>query len=134
MANEAAWKTNSNFKMAALIVKGGSLLSVGFNRIEEHPAAYFGCSFHAEYDAIRKARGDITGAKMFVYRFGRSDRELRVSKPCDICQNKIAEANIGSVVFVDTDMILKRETFRDVEISSPHDMHEYFGYGDIYVR
>lgn len=98
--------------MAAIIVKGGRILSVGYNRIEAHPAAYFGCSFHAEHDAIRKAQGNIEGAKMYVYRFGRSDGQLRTSKPCPLCQQNIAIAKISSVIFIDVDDTLKRESYR----------------------
>lgn len=133
IANEAAWKTNSNYKMAAVIVRGGTLLSVGYNRIEDHPAAYFCCSFHAEYDAIRKAKADIAGAKMFVYRFSRSDNSVKTSRPCEICQYEISKANLSSAIFVEDKAVCK-ESFKDIEISSAHSIHNYIDNASCYIR
>jgi deoxycytidylate deaminase len=134
VAHEAAWKTNYSYKMSGVIVKGGSILSVGFNRISDHPAAYYGCSFHAETDAIKKAKGNIVGAKLFVYRFGREKSELRPSKPCSMCQQEIAKAGISSVYFIDTDMKISKESYRIRDAPRSHNMHCYMGSTDIYTR
>lgn len=119
--------------MAAVIIRGGSLLSVGYNRIEDHPAAYFGCSFHAEYDAIRKAKCSVEGAKMYVYRFSRSKNFAKTSRPCEICQHEIAKAKISSVIFVENNVVC-RESFKDIEIASAHSIHNYINNANCYIR
>jgi len=125
IAHEAAWKTNSTFKLGAVIVKGGSIISIGFNRNEGHPAAYYGSTFHAEYDAIRKAPSSIKGTKMFVYRFARKDGSLKDSKPCILCQKEIAKVGISSVTFMEDNKIL-RESFKETKVTSWYTKHTYF--------
>jgi deoxycytidylate deaminase len=120
--------------MAAVIIKGGTLLSVGFNRIEEHPAAYFGCSFHAEYDAIRKSNANLQGAKMFIYRFGRKHGYIKSSKPCELCQQEIAKVKIKSVIYVDDDHTLQKSSYRIEDVPAPHQVHSYMNDPSIYVR
>lgn len=133
-ANQEAWKSNSDFKVGAIIVKGGRILSTGYNRIEAHPEAYFGCSFHAEHDAIRKAKSEIQGAKMFVYRFGRKHGHIKTSKPCEFCQQEIAKAELSSVIYVDVDGTLQKSSFKLQDWPKFHQMHSYINDASIYVR
>lgn len=111
--------------MSALIIKSGRILSTGYNRIQNHPAAYFACSFHAEYDALRKAPNSISGAKMYVYRFSREDSSLKVSKPCVICQHKISESKLGSVVFIDEYNTICRQNFNTISKLGYCTKHHY---------
>lgn len=111
-----------------MIVKGGSVLSIGYNRISDHPAAYFGNSFHAEHDAIRKAPCDLRGAKMYVYRFSRCDNTLKPSRPCMFCQQEIAKAGISHVFFVDEDSELRKESFRDLNGENYQYRHQIVGH------
>lgn len=127
LAHEAAFSGNHTYKVAAVIVKGGSVISVGHNRTESNPSAYYGQSVHAEFDAIRKARGDLRGAKMYVYRFAREDHSLKTSKPCKYCQYEIAKAGISPVVFVDVDGELTKESFKDADPCHEHYMHNITG-------
>lgn len=133
VANQAAWESNSPYKMAAVIVKGGRILSIGNNHLCGHPEAYYGSSFHAEHDAIRKAGTSLQGAKMYVYRFGRSNGELRVSKPCLGCQREIANAGISAVLFVNANGEIEKESFKSRGIQTKHFRHKFFGSTLCYV-
>lgn len=119
--------------MAAVIVKGGSVLSVGHNRLCDHTAAYFGNSFHAEHDAIRKSPCDLRGAKMYVYRFARCDNTLRASKPCVFCQQELARAGISHVFFVDDREELVKESYRDSTGESYQYRHQLVGHTMCYA-
>ena len=84
--------------MAALIVKGGRTLSVGFNSrrssgLQEHyklNAHQIG--IHAEIDAILSARRkiDLQGSKIIVVRRLKNDTAenpaIGLAKPCVMCQ------------------------------------------------
>lgn len=133
VANEWAWKSNTPFKMAAVIIKGGSVLSVGYNHILEHPAAYFGGSFHAEHHALRLAP-PLKGAKMYVYRFSRRDNTLRPSKPCIYCQQLIRDSGISSCVFIDEEENLRKASFKNCKNTSNHRRHIFFGTTDCYTQ
>jgi len=92
-----------------------------------HPGAYFGCSFHAELDAIRKGPRELKGAKMYVYRFSRLDNTLRSSKPCHFCQEEIAQAGISNVIFIDDEENLIKESFRKTNSKKEQNLHLSFG-------
>lgn len=110
MANSLAFKSNFRTKMSAVIVKGGNILSVGHNSIPEKtdPKNHFGCSLHAEMDALQSCRADMTGAKMYVYRFLRKDGTLASSEPCDLCKAKLKDSGISTVIYVDASNNLKK--------------------------
>ena len=110
--------------MSALIIKGGNLLSTGYNKISGHPQAYFGCSHHAEFDAIRNAKADITGSKILVYRFSRKDNTLQNSKPCAMCQEEINKAGISCAIYVEDGRVIK-ESFGKTNRKMKHFMHLY---------
>jgi len=116
--------------MSAIIVKGGNILSIGYNRTGHHPSAYYGNSFHAEHDVIRKCSNveTLRGAKMYVYRFAREAPVVRSSKPCERCQEKIRDVGISRVLFINEKDILCRENFKGVpSLPRPHFRHLQFG-------
>lgn len=131
LASREAFKSNHTFKIAAIIIRGGAILSVGHNRLVQHPEAYWGCSFHAEFDAIRNANGSLKGSKLLVYRFSREDGSLATSKPCKHCQAEIAKAGISRVIFVDANGEIKKDRFVDTRIPADRSKHKYFGYVDL---
>jgi deoxycytidylate deaminase len=84
--------------MSATIVKGGRVLSVGYNR-----KGYRGSSIHAEMDALRQLRwqkNGSEGADIHIFRFG-ADGSHRMSKPCRHCFEALAEANISRIFYHD---------------------------------
>jgi len=127
LAYKHAMRSNVRSKMAAVLVRGGSVLSVGYNRKAFHTKAYYGQSIHAECDAINKNKTELVGqAKLFVYRFSNEfiKEELRVSRPCVRCQQEIKKAQISRVVYLDHSLILQSEKFKTVpEIARPDMLH-----------
>lgn len=98
--------SDCRFRHAAVIVKSGSVLSIGYNKfknhpdiIEEHKIKQY-CSVHAEADAIKKLKSPAKGATIYVARIGLSGKE-RLSRPCNHCYKKIIEAGITKIVYTD---------------------------------
>jgi tRNA(Arg) A34 adenosine deaminase TadA len=83
--------------LAAVIVRGGSVLSVGFNNTSRNSFVQYLSDFdlsgkpfintHAEVDAILKIRNkiDLTGCKMYVARYKPGQKELGMARPCATC-------------------------------------------------
>ena len=93
------------FRHAAVIVRGGSVQSVGLNKLHTDPRLV-DCedrimrrkiSIHAEADAIRRC-GHSRGATIYVARIGRNG-EVAMSKPCDHCQELLERHGIKKVVY-----------------------------------
>lgn len=88
-----------DYRLCAVIVSGGRILSVGFNkRLKNSFVLHFQkgvrdhCqAMHAEQDAIHRVRKkiDLTGAKIYVVRLGGSKdaSHLAMSRPCPMCEN-----------------------------------------------
>lgn len=87
-----------DYHLCAILVKGGKILSVGYNKgstnaFVEHFADLvrgyrdYSLGIHAEMDAVLKARSktDLKGCKIYVTRI-RRDGELGMARPCEICQ------------------------------------------------
>jgi len=86
--------------LTAMIVSGGRVLSVGFNRrtpsgngLQEYYKTNPFCnSIHAEVDAVLSARKkiDLRGSKMYIVRRQRGDcaenPKIVLAKPCEMCQ------------------------------------------------
>jgi deoxycytidylate deaminase len=88
-------------KHGAVIVKGGRVLSLGWNLLKNDPNnvsdehAKLFCSVHAERMAIAKCK-KAAGATIYVAR--NKSGNARYSKPCDECQKAIRAAGIVRVV------------------------------------
>jgi len=89
----------------ALIIKGGSLLSVGVNNKDKTHTSYWNGKhdhgLHAEFAALRKVRHH-DNATMYVIRFLKNG-DLGVSKPCELCQEVINKSNIRAVHYIGHD-------------------------------
>jgi len=91
-----ALRLDEEHKHVSVIMKGGIILSVGYNSKKTHPMAdrygYFDASRHSELDALRqiqKRRGPISDLRLshltlLNLRFNNRG-ELRMSKPCSKC-------------------------------------------------
>jgi deoxycytidylate deaminase len=87
----------------AVIVQGGSVVSVGVNRVRNHPDNVCDpkreASVHAEVAAIRGARGAcLRGATLYVARV-RKGGEFGLSRPCVNCLEEIGRVGIRKVVY-----------------------------------
>lgn len=91
------------YYLCAIIVRGGNIISVGFNKhntngFVEHYADQvkgsgrdYCLSTHAEMSAVTLARAktDLTGCKIFVVRLRApgAQETVGLARPCNICQN-----------------------------------------------
>ncbi|ASR76603.1 deoxycytidylate deaminase [Streptomyces phage Samisti12] len=95
-------KSNMKQRHGAVIVKGGRVLSRGWNLLkndpnnvsDEHIERF--CSVHAEAMAIARCKKAI-GATIYIAR--NKSGNARHSKPCDACHAAIDAAGIARVVY-----------------------------------
>lgn len=113
LAREYSLFSDRNYKVCALIVKNGNLISYGTNKIMSDPKGYFNCSIHAELNALLKSPGNLKNARILVYRFRRVDGSLAVSKPCINCQAEIAKAEVGYAIYLDKSNLVCKASYRD---------------------
>lgn len=94
---------NQEYNLCAVIVRGGAVISVGFNKrntngfVEHYTDRAKGqrdwcMSTHAEMDAVLQARAktDLKGCKIYVLRKHLNTTNydtLGMAKPCEICQH-----------------------------------------------
>lgn len=87
-----------------MIVKGGRIVSSGFNRINVHNSRRgyrrYICSVHAEMAAIRP-NSFYDGCSLYVARIGRAGNYL-LSKPCEHCLNLIKSVGIRKIFYTDS--------------------------------
>jgi deoxycytidylate deaminase len=87
-------------KHGCVVVRGGSILSVGTNKFKNHPAyvhEFDKCSVHAEIDALSRV-SDARGADIYVARINRAGVE-RLSRPCVPCYKRLHNLGIRKIVF-----------------------------------
>ncbi len=103
LAVNVAQSSECRMKHGAVVVRGGSVISVGINKNRNHPTVVSSehikthCSVHAEIDALRKVK-NAKGATIYVARVNRKGQD-RLSRPCDRCHDAIREAGIRKVVY-----------------------------------
>jgi len=92
---------------AAVVVKGGRVLSMGRNRNKTHPESVLYESgerilktIHAELDAISRVKNkeQLKGATIYVARLGRNGYP-GMSCPCKMCQELINKHGLKKAVF-----------------------------------
>ena len=95
-----------NYRHSAVLVRGGSILSTAFNKSNHiNWANKFRskdcghATHHAEVGTILgMAREKTTGATLYVARIGKSG-ELKMSKPCEMCQQVLAHVGVKKVYY-----------------------------------
>ena len=112
-ANDKDYGDQIDYHLCAIIVRGGSVISVGYNKhntnaFVEHYADIargrgrdFCLSTHAEQDAILKARNkvDLRGTKIFVARRLRLNGKPGMARPCPICENALNSYGIRKAYY-----------------------------------
>lgn len=104
VARYLATKSNERMMHGAVIVKGGRVVGMGFNKGKNSPFIVpedqirSVCSRHAEVVAIKDAKFNTKGAVMYVARVNRHGAD-RNSKPCSHCQSVMDAAGIKRVVY-----------------------------------
>lgn len=98
-----ASQSSCRMKHGSVIVKGGRVLSTGYNKERNHPTKVSkehiktDCSVHAEIDAIKKAK-DVNGSTIYIARVNRRG-QARDSRPCDRCYDSIISNGIKKIVY-----------------------------------
>ena len=101
-----AFATESDLRKrhGAVVVRGGSVVGVGYNKHRNDPAylpqdvVREHTSYHAEEIAIRQAGDNTKGATIYVARVN-NQGEDRNSQPCLPCSLLIQEAQIKKIVY-----------------------------------
>ncbi len=98
--DQAVTAPHSQWRVGAVIVRGGSVLSTGVNRYRNHPSKVMsldGVSYHAEEVAIRRA-GNVANATIYVARVTRSGY-IGMAMPCDRCQQLLNDYGVRTAVW-----------------------------------
>lgn len=104
VAVRMAESSEVSFKHGAVIVRGGSVLSVGVNKWKnplkpEVPVVEYNpnVSIHAEVDALSRC-SDPRGATIYIARVNKKGEE-RMSRPCINCEEALVEAGVKKVIY-----------------------------------
>lgn len=113
LAQKAAGASECVQRHGAVVVRGGSVLSIGVNKWRNDVALAndmmddgrsADVSVHAEIDALSRV-SNPAGATIYVARINKSG-EPRLSKPCNRCAKALREAGITKVVYTTHDLIV----------------------------
>lgn len=115
------------YHLCAIIVRGGSVVSVGYNKrstnafVEHYGDMARGerdwcLSTHAEMDAVLRARGkiDLKGCKIFVARKRKIDGSCAIARPCEICRHVLFNYGIRRAYYT-----ISNEEFGQLKIDNP---------------
>lgn len=93
LAYKASLNSDGRQKHGAVLVKGGRIISVGWNRMKNDPKNVTrNFSRHAEIHALAQAK-NVKGATMFVVRHNGLN-----SYPCVNCQEAMMKVGVNWVV------------------------------------
>ena len=102
-AIEQAYKSTCKKRHGAVIVKGGSIISTGYNKhrnraelidVEDLPN---GVTVHAEVDALKKTKNP-SGCTIYVVRIDRKGH-IQMSKPCYNCWQVLTNSGIERIKY-----------------------------------
>lgn len=113
-AKQAASSNHHKFKLGAVLVRGGRVLSSGVNIAKKGPDTP-PCreSIHAEVMAIKGAK-KTEGATIYVARLSNAGR-LALAKPCEYCIEHMNANGIYRVVFSISDSVAESFYLDSVE-------------------
>lgn len=90
--------THEQFRHATIIVKGGAVLSYGYNHRD----------IHSEIMALNKLwPSKRVGTTLINIRLGK-DGSFRNSQPCLLCHKEIKESRVARVYYTDSNGELRR--------------------------
>lgn len=104
LAIKTAEMSECRQRHGAVITKGGSVLSIGWNKLKNHPSVLpekeilFHAGVHAEVDCIKKLGSSARGATIYIARINKGG-EVRYSEPCKNCKRAIEQAGIKKVIY-----------------------------------
>lgn len=107
------------FKIGAVIIKSGRIISTGFNRTNSYSAylnynriSKWTDSVHAEQSAILHALKSfdglkhLVGATLYVTRIS-SKNQIRLAKPCKYCMELIRSVGISKVIYTTSEQTIE---------------------------
>lgn len=97
-----AHRSTATKRHGCIVVRGGAVLGVGFNKytseaVHASPEHFHKCSVHAEAAALRGIK-NAKGATIYIARINNGGEE-RFSAPCSNCQVELDKAGISKVVY-----------------------------------
>lgn len=101
LAKNVSKHSEHRYKIGAVLVNGGRVISVGFNKCKFNSVYSYPdrLSIHAEAQCIKTSgRESARGAILFVYREDRFGMPA-TSKPCDYCMSLLKEVGIKKVLY-----------------------------------
>jgi len=109
LAKKEAERSDYKLKVGAVVIKGGSVLSTGFNSVR-HCAigsskfTTWKESLHAERAALSKMnKEDISGCTVYIYRIHGLTGKPAFSKPCTQCAFMMRELGVKKVLYTHPD-------------------------------
>lgn len=107
IAYQKTFDSTHSRPMAAVIVKGSRVLSIGVNQNKTHPKQkkrlskdgllYGWHRLHAELDCLIRSQCDVSGGTIYIVR--RNSIGVGVAKPCSKCEFLLREYGIKKVIF-----------------------------------
>lgn len=98
LAMQMAENSECSFRHGSVLVRGGRVLSVGFNKPRNSSSNTKHQSIHAEEDVIKRARTSIKGATLYVARINRNG-DAMLSMPCIDCMRVLEASEIKAVYY-----------------------------------
>ena len=102
-AKELAMNNGRTYHLVAILRRNGDVVRVGENTNKTHPRfrrqykdGTWASHMHAEMNVLRFAR---PGDEIEVMRFSRCGHQLRMAKPCMLCEAEIKKAGISKVKY-----------------------------------
>lgn len=101
-AIKEAQKSEHNFRLGAIVVCSGNVVSRGFNFYTSHPSLVpsFGCSIHAEISALKKIKCKRR-VTVYVARILSSGNPA-IAKPCEHCTKYCKKKLVKRVVYTES--------------------------------
>lgn len=102
IAKRIALHSEYRIQMGAVLV-GKRPICSGFNKLKSHPTyanpeKHIKISIHAEIDCILKAKKDIRGSDIYVYREYRNGIPA-IARPCENCILELRKAGIRKIFY-----------------------------------
>ena len=122
LARRTCEESNCETAMSATIVRGGSVVAVGYNR-----KGFRAGSLHAEMDALRQLRYQKRGAKgatVFVARF-RHDGSFGNAKPCLNCLEHLSSHGVKDVMWTTARGTIEWQFLDQIETDYLPPMHDH---------